>query len=402
MNTDFLSFRVNNLSESLTFKMTQKSRELKEKGYDVIALSIGEPDFETPIKIKEAAKKAIDENYTHYTPVSGYPELLKAISVKFKRDNNLDYSTDQIVVSNGAKQSLANLMYCLINPGDEVIVLSPYWLSYPEIVKLAEGKMVEIKATVDSDFKITPEQLKAAITKKTKALIFNSPCNPTGSVYTKEELRSLAEIIAQHKNIFIISDEIYEFINFNQKHESFAQFDFIKDQVITVNGVSKGYAMTGWRIGYIGAPLAIAKACSKFQGQYTSNAGSISQMAAIEAIYTEPNSSVEMKTMIKTFHERRDLVVELLRDIPGLRTNVPDGAFYVFPNVSSFYGKSNGQMKIQNDLDLCMYLLEKAHVGLVPGNAFGNSNCVRISYATSSEKLVEAIRRIKMALSELK
>lgn len=401
MNTDFLSNRVKNLSESATLKMTQKSRELKELGHDVIALSIGEPDFNTPESVKEAAKKAIDDNHTHYTPVNGYPALLKAVCQKLKRDNRLDYDPSQIIISNGAKQSIANIMYALVNPGDEVIVPSPFWVSYPEIVKLAEGTMIDIKAGVENDFKFTAEQLEATITEKTKILIFSSPCNPTGSVYSKEELKAIAEVVAKHKNIYIISDEIYEFINFKGQHQSIAQFDFIKDQAIIVNGVSKGYAMTGWRIGYIAAPTVIAKACNKIQGQYTSGASSISQMAAINATLTDPKASDEMKTMVKTFNERRDLVLDLLKDVPNINTNTPDGAFYVFPDVSYYFGKSNGDCKIENAADLCMYILEKKFVGLVPGCAFGDPNCIRISYATSNDILVEAIKRIKSALAEL-
>ncbi len=401
MNTDFLSNRVKNLSESATLKMTQKSRELKELGHDVIALSIGEPDFNTPESVKEAAKKAIDDNHTHYTPVNGYPALLKAVCQKLKRDNGLDYDPSQIIISNGAKQSIANIMYAMVNPGDEVIIPSPFWVSYPEIVKLAEGTMIDIKAGVENDFKFTAEQLEAAITDKTKILLFSSPCNPTGSVYSKEELKAIAEVVAKHKNIYIISDEIYEFINFKGQHESIAQFDFIKDQVIIVNGVSKGYAMTGWRIGYIAAPTIIAKACNKIQGQYTSGAGSISQMAAIDAVLTDPKISDEMQTMVKTFNERRDLVLHLLKDVPNIKTNTPDGAFYVFPDVSSYFGKSNGDRKIENASDLCMYILEEKFVGLVPGCAFGDPNCIRISYATSNNILIEAIKRIKSALAEL-
>ena len=401
MNTDFLSNRVKNLSESATLKMTQKSRELKELGHDVIALSIGEPDFNTLESIKEAAKKAIDDNHTHYTPVNGYPTLRKAVSQKLKRDNGLDFTPEQIIISNGAKQSIANVMYAMVNPGDEVIVPSPYWVSYPEMVKLAEGTMVDIKAGVENEFKFTAEQLESAITDKTKILLFSSPCNPTGSVYSKEELKAIAKVVAKHKNIYIISDEIYEFINFKGKHESIAQFDFIKDQVIVVNGVSKGYAMTGWRIGYIAAPTFIAKACNKIQGQYTSGAGSISQMAAVEAVITDPKTSDEMQTMVKTFNERRDLVLDLLKDVPNIKTNVPDGAFYVFPDVSSYFGKSNGDRKIENAADLCMYILEEKFVGLVPGCAFGDPNCIRISYATSNDILIEAIKRIKSALAEL-
>ncbi len=402
MKNNNLSDRVNNLSESATLEMTRLSRNLKAEGYDVITLSIGEPDFNTPEHIKEAAKKAINDNHTHYTPVSGFPELRKAIAGKLKRDCNLDYEPDQIVVSNGAKQSIANVILCIVNPGDEVIVPSPYWVSYPEIVKLAEGKMVEIPTTIETDFKVTPEQVEKAITKKTKAFIFSSPCNPTGSVYSKDELKAIAEVISKYKNIFIISDEIYEYINFKGTHESIAQFDFIKDQVIIVNGVSKGYAMTGWRIGYIAAPKFIAKACDTLQGQYTSGASSISQLAALKAIDTNPSDSEDLKKMLNAFNERRNLVLELLKEIPGIKANIPDGAFYVFPDISDYFGKSDGEKTINNSKDFCMYILEKMYVALVPGGAFGNPDCVRISYATSKELLIEAISRIKKALAELK
>ena len=402
MKNNNLSDRVNNLSESATLEMTRLSRNLKAEGYDVITLSIGEPDFNTPEHIKEAAKKAINDNHTHYTPVSGFPELRKAIAGKLKRDCNLDYEPDQIVVSNGAKQSIANVILCIVNPDDEVIVPSPYWVSYPEIVKLAEGKMVEIPTTIETDFKVTPEQVEKAITKKTKAFIFSSPCNPTGSVYSKDELKAIAEVISKYKNIFIISDEIYEYINFKGTHESIAQFDFIKDQVIIVNGVSKGYAMTGWRIGYIAAPKFIAKACDTLQGQYTSGASSISQLAALKAIDTNPSDSEDLKKMLNAFNERRNLVLKLLKEIPGIKANIPDGAFYVFPDISDYFGKSDGEKTINNSKDFCMYILEKMYVALVPGGAFGNPDCVRISYATSKELLIEAISRIKKALAELK
>lgn len=401
MKNNNLSDRVNNLSESATLEMTRLSRNLKAEGHDVITLSIGEPDFNTPEHIKEVAKKAINDNHTHYTPVSGFPELRKAIAGKLKRDSKLDYEPDQIVVSNGAKQSIANVILCIVNPGDEVIVPSPYWVSYPEIVKLAEGKMVEIPTTIETDFKITPEQIVKAITEKTKAFIFSSPCNPTGSVYSKDELKAIAEVISKHKNIFIISDEIYEYINFKGTHESIAQFDFIKDQVIIVNGVSKGYAMTGWRIGYIAAPKFIAKACDTLQGQYTSGASSISQLAALKAIDTNPSDSEDLKKMLKAFNERRNLVLELLKEIPGIKANIPDGAFYVFPDISDYFGKSDGGKIINNSKDFCMYILEKVFVALVPGGAFGNPDCVRISYATSKEQIIEAISRIKKALAEL-
>ena len=402
MKYNNLSDRVNNLSESATLEMTRLSRNLKAEGHNVITLSIGEPDFNTPEHIKEAAKKAINDNHTHYTPVSGFPELRKAIAGKLKRDCNLDYEPDQIVVSNGAKQSIANVILSIVNPGEEVIVPSPYWVSYPEIVKLAEGKMIEIQTTIETDFKVTPEQIEKAITEKTRAFIFSSPCNPTGSVYSKDELKAIAKVISKHKNIFIISDEIYEYINFKGRHESIAQFDFIKDQVIIVNGVSKGYAMTGWRIGYIAAPKFIAKACDTLQGQFTSGASSISQLAALKAIDTNPSDSEDLKKMLKAFNERRNLVLELLKEIPGIKANIPDGAFYVFPDISDYFGKSDGGKTINNSKDFCMYILEKVYVAIVPGGAFGNPDCVRISYATSKEQIIEAISRIKKALAELK
>ncbi len=397
-----LSDRINMLSESETLAMTRKSRELRAKGYDVINLSIGEPDFNTPEFIKDAAKAAIDQNRTHYPPVPGYPELREAICEKLKRDNGLDYAPEQIVVSGGAKHSIANVMLCLVNKGDEVIVPAPYWVSYKEIIKLAEGIPVVVEATLDNDFKITAEQIKAAITPKTKMLIYSSPCNPTGSVYTKEELKAIAEVIAAHPGIYIISDEIYELIRFEGTHESIAQFDFIKDRVITINGVSKGFAMTGWRVGYMAAPLEIAKACDKLQGQVTSATCSISQYASIEAMKTDPATNKEIRRMVETFRERRDLVFGLLEEIPGFRNNVPKGAFYFFPNVSEYYGKKFGDQEINNSTDLCMYLLNHAHVALVPGDAFGNPDCIRISYAASKKLLITAITRISEALSELK
>lgn len=390
------------LSESETLAMTRKSRELKAKGYDVINLSIGEPDFNTPEFIKEAAKKAIDENKTHYPPVSGYPELRQAISEKFKRDNGLDYSPDQIVVSGGAKHSIANAMLCLVNKGDEVIVPAPYWVSYKEIIKLAEGIPIVVQATIENDFKITAKQLEAAITPKTKVLIYSSPCNPTGSVYSKEELKAIAEVVAAHPGIYIISDEIYELISFEGKHESIAQFNFIKDRVITINGVSKGFAMTGWRVGYLAAPLEIAKACDKLQGQMTSATCSISQYASIEAMKCNPATSDEIQAMVETFLERRDLVLGLLEEIPGFKNNVPEGAFYFFPNVRAYFGKKFQGEEIRNSNDLCMYLLNNAYVALVPGDAFGNPNCIRISYAASKDLMITAIARVSKALKELK
>jgi len=398
---NILSDRVLKLSESATLEMTRRSRDLKAQGHNVINLSIGEPDFNTPECIKQAAKDAIDNNKTHYTPVSGIPELRKAIVQKLKKDNNLDYDVKQIVVSNGAKQSIANVILCLVNIGNEVIIPAPYWVSYPEIVTLAHGTTVEIPTTIKQNFKITPEQLEKAITKNTKALIFSSPSNPTGSFYTKDELYDIAKVIEKYPNIYIIADEIYEYINYVGKHESIAQFDFIKDRVITINGVSKGYAMTGWRIGYMAAPLEIAVACDTLQGQTTSGASSISQAAALRAIQTCADSSDDLKQMIKAFEGRRKTVIDLLNNIPGIETYTPDGAFYIFPDISYYLGKSNDKVTINNDKDLCLYLLDRCHVAIVPGSAFGNPKCVRISYATSNENLIEALGRIKEALADL-
>jgi aspartate aminotransferase len=394
-----ISNTLNNLSESETLAMTRLSRELIAEGKDVISLSIGEPDFDTPDFIKAAAKKAIDDNYTHYTPVPGYTELRNAISAKFKRDNNLDYSSDQIVVSTGAKHSLANISISLLNPDDEVILPAPYWVSYREIVKIAGAKPVEIPTSIDQDFKVSIAQIKAAITDKTRMIWFSTPCNPSGSVYTKEELYDIAELIKEYPNIIIVSDEIYEHISFTGKHESIAQFDFIKDQVITVNGVSKGFAMTGWRIGYLGAPKWIADACIKMQGQFTSGTCSIAQKAAQAALEANPVCTLDMK---KSFEKRRELVLSLMNEIPGIKLNFPKGAFYVFPDVSNYFGKSDGETVINNATDLTMYLLNKGLVALVTGEAFGDPNCIRLSYAASEEILIEAIKRIKETLALLK
>jgi len=396
-----LSNRINYLSESETLAMARKSRELKAKGHNVINLSLGEPDFNTPDYIKEAAKLAIDNNYTFYPPVAGYQDLREAICLKLKRDNDVDYTCDQVVVSTGAKQSIANVVLSLVNPGDEVILPAPYWVSYKEIVKVAEGKAVFIPGTIEHEFKVTPEQIKGAITSKTKLIIYSSPCNPTGAVYTKEELKAIAEVLVKYPSIYIIGDEIYEHINFIGKHESMAQFDFIKKQMIIVNGVSKAFAMTGWRIGYIAAPLEIAKACDKLQGQFTSGASSIAQRAALKAIATTPDTP-ELKTMQKAFRERRDLLLKLLGDIPGMKLNHPDGAFYIFPDISYYFGKSDGKTVIQNSNDLCMYFLNKAYVATVPGEAFGDPKCIRFSYATSTDNLVEAVKRLKLALEGLR
>ncbi|MFO7614829.1 MAG: pyridoxal phosphate-dependent aminotransferase [Bacteroidales bacterium] len=396
-----LAQRIHNLSESETLAMTRRSRELAAQGIDVINLSIGEPDFNTPEHIKEAAIRAIHENKTHYPPVPGYPELRKAICQKLKRDNNLDFNPEQIVVSTGAKHSIANVVISLVNAGEEVVLPAPYWVSYKEMVKLARGVAVFVPTTVETEFKITPEQLEKAITPKTKVLLYSSPCNPTGSVYSREELRAMAEVVARHPQVIIISDEIYELINFDCHHESIAQFDFIRDQVVLVNGVSKGFAMTGWRLGYLAAPLWIAKACDKLQGQMTSATSSISQYAALEAMMTDPATSLEIRDMVFTFRKRRNKMLELLQTIPGLITHVPKGAFYFFPDVTHYYGMYYNDHTIRNATDLANYLLEVAHVALVPGDAFGNPDCIRISYATSMEKLTEAMERIKKALADL-
>ena len=402
MNQEYLSDRIKKLSESATLAMTRKSGKLKEEGKDVINLSIGEPDFNTPDCIKDAAIDAIHQNMTHYTPVSGYKDLRQAVCDKFKRENNLDYTFNQVVVSNGAKQTITNALLCLVNHGDEVLIPSPFWVSYPEMTKLAGGTAVFIESDIESDFKITPEQLRKSITKKSKVFLFSSPCNPSGSAYSKEELLGLAKVLAEKEDLFIISDEIYEHINFNGLHESIAQFDFIKDRVITVNGVSKSFAMTGWRIGYCGAPEFIASAMNTLQGQYTSGPGSISQMAALKALQSDPCTMNEMVEMKKAFTERRDAALVELNKIPGIKTNVPGGAFYIFPDVSYYYGKSDGTSTIKDGYDLCLYLLDRVYVALVPGAAFGCDKHIRISYATSMKDLMEAIRRIKEALAQLK
>lgn len=394
--SNHLSDRIKNMSTSATLAMAAKARELRNEGKDIIGLSLGEPDFNIPDFIKDAAKQAIDENYSSYTPVDGYAELKTAISNKFKRDNNLDYKPNQIVVSTGAKQSLFNVAMVVLNPGDEVILPAPYWVSYSDIVKLAEGVPVEVLTQIDTDFKMTPEQLEAAITPKTKMLWFSSPCNPSGSVYSKEELKGLAEVLKKYPNIYVVSDEIYEHINFAGGHVSIAGIDGMYDRTVTVNGVSKAFAMTGWRIGYIGAPEWIAKGCTKLQGQVTSGANAIAQRAVITALEA-PVSKI--KYMIDKFHERRDLVLQLLGEIDGFNLNVPEGAFYVFPDVSAFFGKSLNGVAINNASDFSLYLLEHANVATVTGEAFGNPNCIRISYAASENELKEAIKRIKDALS---
>lgn len=394
-----LSNRVKRLSPSATLAMSQKSNELKAQGIDVINLSVGEPDFNTPDHIKEAAKKAVDENYSKYSPVPGYPALRNAIVTKLKNENGLDYNATQISCANGAKQSVCNIMMALINEGDEVIIPAPYWVSYPEMVKMADGTPVIVYAGIEQDFKITPAQLEKAITSKTKALILCSPSNPTGSVYSKEELAGLVQVLAKHPQIMVISDEIYEHITYGGKHESIAQFPEIHDQVVIVNGVSKAYAMTGWRIGFIAGPEWLVKGVNKLQGQYTSGPCSVSQKAA-EAAYTGTQKPVE--NMRQAFERRRNLIVSLAKEIPGIEVNNPKGAFYLFPKCDSFFGKSNGNHFIENADDLAMYLLEEAHVACVGGVSFGSPECIRMSYATSDENIIEAMRRIKEALATLK
>lgn len=394
-----LSDRLNRLAPSATLAMSQKSSEMKAQGIDVINMSVGEPDFNTPDHIKEAAKKAIDDNYSRYSPVPGYPDLRKAIAAKLKNENGLDYNINEILVSNGAKQSVCNTVMALVNDGDEVIIPAPYWVSYPQMVKLAGGVPVIVNAGFEQDFKMTAQQLEEAITPKTRMLILCSPSNPTGSVYSKEELESLAEVIKKHDDLYVLADEIYEHINYTGRHASIAQFPGMKERSIIVNGVSKAYAMTGWRIGFIAAPEWIVKGCNKLQGQYTSGPCSVSQKAA-EAAYTLPQDCVE--TMRQAFERRRDLIVELAKDIPGLEVNVPQGAFYLFPKCSSFFGKSDGTRTINNSTDFAMYLLEVGHVATVAGDAFGDPDCFRMSYATSDENIREAMSRIKKVLSVLK
>ena len=394
-----LSDRINNMQESATLKMAKMSRELKAQGQDIIDLSLGEPDFDTPQHIKNAAKDAIDKNFTKYTPVPGYPELRKAISAKFKRDNNLDYITDQIVVSTGAKQSIANVVLSLINPGDEVLLPAPYWVSYAAVAELAEGKCIEVPSSLETNFKCTAAELEKYITPKTRLIIFSSPCNPTGSVYSKEELGAIAGVIKKHPHVFILSDEIYEYINYTgQRHYSLAEFSEIKDQVITVNGFSKGFAMTGWRLGYIGAPLWIAKACEKMQGQFTSGTCSIAQKAGEAALTSDLAPTYKM---VEEFKKRRDIVYGLLKEIPGVKTNLPDGAFYFFPDVSSYIGKSFDGDTMKSPEDISLYLLKDAKVATVSGESFGDKNCIRLSYATSEEKLREACKRMKQSFSKL-
>ena len=393
-----ISDRLNRLSESATLAMARMSRELKAKGHDVIALSLGEPNFNTPDFIKTAAKEAIDNNFSHYTPVAGLIELKEAISKKLKRDNGLDYSTEEIVTSTGAKQSIANVCLSLLDPGDEVLLPAPYWVSYYEIIKLAEGKPIVIPSNIQNDFKISASEIEKNISEKTKLLLYSTPCNPSGSVYDESELNEIADMLVKYPNIYIISDEIYELINFGTPHFSLASIDKIKERVITVNGVSKGFAMTGWRVGYIAAPKWIADACTKIQGQVTSATCSIAQMATKTAMETNPK---KVKYMQEAFKERRDLMLSLLKEIPGIKTKIPRGAFYFFPDVSYYFGKKNIEHVIENSNDLCMYLLNDAHVAIVSGSAFGTPECIRISYAASEENIKEAIRRIKKSLSKL-
>ena len=404
-----LSSFLQRFNEPETLKMAKLGRELRAKGIDVIDLSLGEPDFDTPEHIKEAAIKAIHDNWSHYTPVAGFADLREAICTKFKRDNNLEYKPENIVASTGAKQSLANAILALVDEGEEVIIPTPFWVTYSELVKIARGKVVEVKSTPAQGFKITPQQLEQAITPKTKLFLFSSPCNPSGAVYSKDELAAFAEVFKKHPGIYILSDEIYEYINFMLpagsadagmgKHESIAQFDDIKDRVIIVNGLSKGFAMTGWRLGYIAAQVDIAKACEKVQGQFTSGPNSIAQKAAVTALTTDLRPSVDMT---KEFTRRRKKVLEIIKDIPGVKCSEPDGAFYIFPDVSYYYGKSDGTNTVSNASDLCMYLLNNAHVSSVMGDAFGEPSCVRFSFANSMEKIEEGWRRIKEALSRLK
>jgi len=394
-----LSSILTRFAEPETLKMAKLGRELRAKGLDVIDLSLGEPDFDTPTHIKDAAKKAIDDNWSHYTPVSGYLDLREAVCTKFKRDNNLDYKPENIVVSTGAKQSLANVILALVDEGDEVIIPTPYWVTYSELVKIAKGKVVEAHTSLESGFKITPAQLEAAITNKTKLFLFSSPCNPSGAVYSKKELEGLAEVFRKHPNVFIISDEIYEYINFVGKHESIAQFDDLKDRTIVINGLSKGFAMTGWRLGYIAASAEVAKACEKLQGQFTSGTNSITQKAAVVALTADLRPSMEM---VEEFGRRRRRTMELVQEIPCIKCFKPEGAFYIFPDVSAYFGKSDGTTKIQNSADFSMYILNTAHVSSVMGDAFGEPDCVRFSFANSMQNIEKAWGRIKEALAKLK
>lgn len=397
-NKKLLSDRVNNMAPSATIAMSQMARDLRGKGHDVISLSLGEPDFDTPTHIKEAAKKALDNGRTKYTPVPGLVELREAIKTKLKRDNNIDCEINQIVVSNGAKQSIANICLTMLDEGDEVIIFSPYWVSYYEIVKLGLGTPVVLDAGIETDFKVTAEQLNNAITPKTKFILYSSPCNPTGSVYEEHELKAIADVVAKHDDLYIVADEIYEYINFTGKHVSIGAFENVKDRTVTVNGFSKGFAMTGWRLGYICAPKAIAAACSKMQSQFTSGATAFGQVAAAHALLADMTPTYDMQ---KAYRARRDMLMEKLKEIPGFKVNQPEGAFYIFPDISALFGKKHGDTVINNSVDLCNYLLQSVHVALVPGSAFGNDKCLRISYAASDEMLREAVKRIKKGVEAL-
>ncbi|UZX27573.1 pyridoxal phosphate-dependent aminotransferase [Riemerella anatipestifer] len=392
-----LSKRVERLSYSQTFVMSNKARAMKAEGIDVISMTLGEPDFDVPEKIRLAAKKAIDDNYSHYSPITGFPELRQAICNKLKRDNNLDYSPSQICVSTGAKQSISNVLAALIDDEDEVILPSPYWVSYDEMVRMMGGNSVFIETSIETDFKVTPKQIEAAITPKTKAILFSSPCNPSGSFYTYEELEAIANTLAKYPEIVIISDEIYEFLNYEGKHTSIAEFPQVFNQTVVINGVSKAYAMTGWRIGYSAAPQWLASACDKIQGQVTSGANTIAQIASITALEMQP---LELQPMIDKFKERRNLAHQLISEIPGFKCNLPKGAFYLFPDVSYYFGKTLGDTTINNSNDFAMFLLEKAHVATVGGVSFGDTNCIRLSYATSDEQIIEAMKRIKETLAK--
>lgn len=395
-----LADRLSKMEESATIKMATMARELKAQGHDVISLSLGEPDFDTPDHIKEAAKKALDDGFTKYTPVPGLLELRQAVCTKLKRDNDIEAKPSQIVVSNGAKQSIANIFLALLNPGDEVIILAPYWVSYSEIVKLAEGEPVIVTSSIDEDYKVSAERIEAAITDRTKAILFSSPCNPTGSVYSYDELKAIAEVVARHENIHIVADEIYEYINFTDEgHISIGSFPEVADRTITVNGFSKGFAMTGWRLGYMAAPQVIADACAKIQGQITSGATAFGQKAAEYALLADMTPTDKMR---EAFLKRRNMMIEMLSEIPGMQVNEPQGAFYIFPDISDFFGKKIGNETITNSDDFCEYLLQQAHVAVVSGDAFGAPNCFRISYASSEEQLKEAVSRMKTALAALK
>ena len=394
-----LSSRLQRFSEPETLRMAKMGRELRAKGFDVIDLSLGEPDFDTPEHIKEAVKKAVEENWSHYAPVAGYPDLREAVCTKLKRDNNLDYKPENILVSTGAKQSIANLIMALVDNGDEVVIPTPYWVSYSEIVKMSEGVPVMIRTEAAQGYKVSPAEVAAAITPKTKLFMFSSPCNPTGAVYSKDELEALAAIFRQHPQVYIMSDEIYEYINYNGKHESIAQFDDIKERVIIINGLSKGFAMTGYRLGYIAGAPDIVKACEKIQGQITSGANAVTQRAAITALTSDLAQSYQM---VKEFEQRKKVIMQLLSELPGVTCNEPDGAFYVFPDISYYFGKSDGTTTINNSDELCFYILETAYVTTVTGKAFGEGKCIRIAYTNSLPKIKEGMGRIKEALAKLK